>query len=278
MGDSSPVTLTIDPYSIRVTATASSDAGRVRAVNEDSMICEPAIYAVADGMGGHQRGDEASRLVATALVRDLAGTTPPRPTAVVEAIRSAHRDVLDMEAGGGVSGTTLSGVVLVADESDGGLHWMVVNVGDSRVYEWSAGELHQISVDHSAVQEMVDAGEISAFEAEHHPERNVITRAIGIEDFAEPDVWLLPLREHQVFVVCSDGLTKELSDAQIADVLNLDEDNPAERLVSAALSRGGRDNVTVIVVSIDVSRIDGAPDPKLAGSDDVEDTVPRAGA
>ena len=173
-----------------------------------------------------------------------------------------------------MSGTTLAGVVLVAAD-DGALRWMVVNIGDSRVYEWSEGALLQISVDHSAVQELVDAGELTPAEAESSPERNVITRAIGIEDVAEPDVWLLPLRDNQTFLICSDGLTKELSDDQIADVLRLGGDDPAQQLVSAALSRGGHDNVTVVVVSIAVERLDGEVDPLLVGAEYTEDTMPR---
>jgi serine/threonine protein phosphatase PrpC len=275
VGDSNLETVTIDPYSIHFSATASSDAGHRRKINEDAFVSEPMIYAVADGMGGHESGEKASRAVVRALVRDLAGTTPVRASAVVESIRAAHRVVMEIGEPGTVSGTTLSGVVLVADEGDQALRWMVVNVGDSRVYEWSDSALSQISVDHSAVQELVDSGAISAAEAESHPERNVVTRALGIEDYSEPDVWLMPLRDHQTFVICSDGLTKELSDGQIADVLRLDGENPARQLVSAALSRGGRDNVTVVVVSVRVERTDGEADPQLLGTEYSEDTAPR---
>jgi serine/threonine protein phosphatase PrpC len=278
VGDGDVETVTIDPYSIHFSATASSDAGHRRKVNEDAFVSEPMIYAVADGMGGHDGGDRASRSVVRALIRDLAGTTPVRASAVLASIRTAHRKVVEIAGPGSVSGTTLSGVVLVEDEADRALRWMVVNVGDSRVYEWSDAALSQISVDHSAVQELVDSGAISAEDAEDHPERNVITRALGIEDCSEPDVWLMPLRDRQTFVICSDGLTKELSDGQIADVLRLDGENPARQLVSAALSRGGRDNVTVVVVSVRVERTDGEIDPQLVGSEYSEDTAPRGNA
>ena len=116
------------------------------------------------------------------------------------------------EEGTAVAGTTLTGVALV-DAGDGaGFHWMVFNIGDSRVYAWDGRTLEQLSVDHSAVQELVDAGLISAEDAERHPDRNVITRAIGADEVVDPDVWLIPATGRQVFLICSDGLSKEVDD------------------------------------------------------------------
>ena len=148
-----------------------------------------------------------------------------------------------------LAGTTLAGVALVQDSPDRAPHWLVFNIGDSRVYGWNGLVLTQISLDHSAVQELVDDGTISAEQAASHPQRNVITRAIGIDGDREPDVWLLPAGGEQTFVICSDGLTKEMDDRAIESVLAVASDVPvADRLVAAALASGGSDNVTVVVV------------------------------
>ncbi len=155
------------------------------------------------------------------------------------------------EEGTAVAGTTLTGVALV-DAGDGaGFHWMVFNIGDSRVYSWDGRTLEQLSVDHSAVQELVDAGLLRAEDAERHPDRNVITRAIGADEVVDPDVWFIPATGRQVFLICSDGLSKEVDDEQLADILAGDTGHAAGlagELVDAALEHGGRDNVTVIVV------------------------------
>ncbi len=118
---------------------------------------------------------------------------------------------------------------------------MVFNIGDSRVYSWDGRTLEQLSVDHSAVQELVDAGLISADDAERHPDRNVITRAIGADEVVDPDVWLIPATGRQVFLICSDGLSKEVDDAQLADILAGDTGHAAGlagELVDAALEHG----------------------------------------
>jgi len=128
-------------------------------------------------------------------------------------------------AGGGtqlIAGTTLAGVALVVEHPGAAPHWMVFNLGDSRVYRWSgsgSGALERISVDHSVVQELLDAGLIDEDGARRHPERNVITRALGAADEVRAEAWLLPATEPQTFLICSDGLTKELDDARIAELL-----------------------------------------------------------
>lgn len=241
----------------RVSATAASDRGRVRAVNEDTLLSEHPVYVVADGMGGHARGDEASRRAVAALA-DLRGTAPG-PAEVLAAIAAANDSVIAIghepdERPAGLAGTTLTGVVLV----DAGLppvpHWMALNIGDSRVYTWDGRDLRQVSTDHSAVQELVDAGVISPDEARQHPDRNVITKALGVVAELTPDVWLIPLRPGHGFVVCSDGLSKELADVEIAEALARFQPGDrtiAEVLVDLALERGGHDNVSVIVVEVD---------------------------
>ncbi len=241
-----------------------TDVGKVRRVNEDSLVAIPPVFLVADGMGGHARGDAASQAVARVFSRDFSVGEPTTVDAVNSALSRANDDVRALsenaDSGPALSGTTVTGVALVATSASvshdstssvGESHeWMVFNIGDSRVYEWDGTELSQITVDHSAVQELVEAGVISPHEAEVHPDRNVITRAIGAAEWVRPDVWLVPLGTARTFIMCSDGLTKELDDAAIAHILRgTDEvEHVADALVDAALAAGGRDNVTVVVV------------------------------
>ena len=266
--------------------SAQTDVGRVRTMNEDAYLAEAPLYLVADGMGGHARGDAASRAVVETFRRHIEAGKPTSPEQVLDAIHTSNDAVRALSAEGeegtAVAGTTLTGVALV-DAGDGsGFHWMVFNIGDSRVYSWDGRTLEQLSVDHSAVQELVDAGLISADEAERHPDRNVITRAIGADDVVDPDVWLIPATGRQVFLVCSDGLSKEVDDDRLAHILAGDTGHAAGlagELVDAALEHGGRDNITVIVVESELgsTRHDDEttrdrPDG-LARS--TEDTTPR---
>ena len=196
----------------------------------------------------------AQAVVAT-FRRHLEPGVPPTPEQVLDAIHTSNDAVRALsdegEEGTAVAGTTLAGVVLV-DTGDGvGFHWMVFNIGDSRVYSWDGRRLEQLSVDHSAVQELVDAGLISPDDVERHPDRNVITRALGADDVVDPDIWLIPAAGRQMFLVCSDGLTKELDDDRVASILAGHSGHAAGmagELVDAALEHGGRDNVSVVVV------------------------------
>ena len=265
--------------------SAQSDVGRVRSVNEDSFLAEAPVFLVADGMGGHARGDAASRTVVETFRKHLEAGRPSSPEQVLDAIHSSNEAVRALsdegEEGTAVAGTTLTGVALV-DAGDGaGFHWMVFNIGDSRVYEWDGRTLEQLSVDHSAVQELVDAGLIRPDEAERHPDRNVITRAIGADDVVDPDVWLIPATGRQVFLICSDGLSKEVDDERLASILAGDTGHAAGlagELVEAALEHGGRDNVTVIVVESDLGTDDDdetTRDRLGPASRATEDTMPR---
>lgn len=236
-----------------IDVSARTDVGAVRRVNEDSLVARHPLYLVADGMGGHARGDAASQTAAATMARLLPASSTPTPDDVLDAIRSANREVRALSqvgaSGEAVAGTTLSGVVAVRIPSTGESGWLVVNVGDSRVYSWDGRALRQLSHDHSAVQDLVDSGMISPAEAAHHPERNVITRALGAADSVEVDTLLVPVIGRQSFLICSDGVTKELPDEQIARIL---ADSPvgalADVLVEAAVLAGARDNVTAIVV------------------------------
>jgi serine/threonine protein phosphatase PrpC len=235
-----------------VDVSARTDVGAVRQVNEDSYLSQDPVFVVADGMGGHARGDVASRTAVESLSRTLAAGTTPTPDEVITAVDEANAAVRSLsdaeETGAAVAGTTLAGVVRVRVPERAAEEWMVINVGDSRVYGWDGRRLERLTTDHSAVQELIDAGLITSEQAEVHPERNVITRALGAEDFVDTDSSLLPADSAAAFLICSDGLTRELRDETIAEILAGDPYDPAAVLVEAAVAAGGHDNVTVLFV------------------------------
>ena len=235
-----------------------TDVGRVRDVNEDDLLAAPPVFAVADGMGGHDGGDLASRTVVEEL-RRLAGDGYDRAAAaapLVEALARAQQRIADYAAGRRAEGfrsspgTTAVAALLV--EAEAGPAWLVANLGDSRCYRLAHGVLEQVSVDHSLVQQLVDAGQISRSEAAHHPERHVVTRALGGPGTPRPDLFVVPLEEAPRLLLCTDGVNGMIDDALLAAVLR-DVDDPeeaAERLVDEALHAGGRDNATAVVVDV----------------------------
>ena len=229
---------------------ALTDLGKKRRVNEDSVAAIPPFFVVADGMGGHSAGDIASAAVVTRL-GEVQGASFTTGEVIDEALSLALADidsVGDTNALG--TGTTVTGVALtlVDDEPK----WAVFNIGDSRVYQYLHGALERVTVDHSVVQELVDAGLITAEQAETHPDSNIITRAVGFHEKPIPDYRVLDLVDGQRLLVCSDGLTKELTDHGIAHYLEelLTAEQAASGLVEAALANGGRDNVTVLVIDV----------------------------
>lgn len=244
---------------------AATDVGRRRDHNEDSFVVDAPFFVVADGMGGHLAGDRASDAVVRRLSQSGEGPFASRQ-AIQRALLLATADI-ERAAGGNAigAGTTVTGIALVA--SHGQPAALVFNVGDSRTYRVDDGVLRRVTVDHSVVQEMVDAGLLRAEDAESHPDSNVITRAVGFGEPPEPDWWTLPLRTGDRYIVCSDGLTKEIGDAGIARIAAKvgDPQELAERLVGDAVVAGGRDNVTVVVLQVDDAPADA----------DVEDTLPR---
>jgi serine/threonine protein phosphatase PrpC len=231
---------------------ARTDVGRVRPLNEDAHLTRPPLFLVADGMGGHEAGEVASGVTASRLatVADASHDHPASIDALSTEIRSVNADLFAAGETGRTMGTTLAGLAIA--EHSGKPAWLTFNVGDSRVYSWFAGELQQITTDHSFVQELVDSGQLAPTEARTHHQRNVITRALGAEPEVEADYWIRPIRCDEWFVICSDGLTGEVEDDRIAALL-VDAGDPAEaadRLVALALDHGGRDNVTVVVVEV----------------------------
>ncbi|QNO38134.1 serine/threonine-protein phosphatase [Protaetiibacter sp. SSC-01] len=274
--------LAIGDVVVQLRYEGASDVGAVRSANEDSFLAAPPFWIVADGMGGHAHGDLASRSAVEVFDR-LTGDGPVGARAVLAAVKAANAAVVDLRTDS-ISGTTLTGVAIV-DVDGAGPHWMAFNVGDSRTYSWDGRRLEQQSIDHSAVQELIAAGVIAPEEAAGHPQRNVVTRALGAEVEVDPDIWLLPLRGRQTFLLCSDGLTKELSDEEIARIIVFhdqqssrepDGPNLAERLVGAAVAAGGRDNVTVVIVESSVEEAASDPEETVDRDRRLEDTLPRA--
>ena len=226
---------------------AATSTGRVRRVNEDSYLVLPPIFAVADGMGGHDAGEVASAVAIDVLARYARGG-PLSVDAVLAALDEANRAVI----GHGEAqrmGTTVTGLASLVTPA--GSQLMVFNVGDSRVYRLAGDQFGQLTVDHSEVQELVLAGAITPEQARTHPRRNIVTRALGSDFVVRPDHWLLPPLAGDRYLVCSDGLTGELTDEEILPLLLADDpQQAAAALVAAADGAGGHDNTTVIVVDV----------------------------
>ncbi|MDX6555221.1 MAG: family protein phosphatase [Miltoncostaeaceae bacterium] len=243
-----------------VEVTGLTDTGRVRSHNEDRSLAEPSLIAVADGMGGAKAGEVAAE-VAVKAIAEL--RRPPSAAQVRDAIVRANAEIRrmaerDPEKSG--MGTTMTAAVL----DDGKLG--VVHVGDSRAYLWRGRQLRQLTDDHSVVAEMVRRGSLAPEEAEAHPHRNVITRALGAEASVRVDEVSEELREGDIVLVCSDGLSSYVPDGRIAGELveakSLEE--AARRLVNAANAAGGADNVTVVLAR--VGPADEAPSAEAAGA------------
>jgi protein phosphatase len=249
--------------SVALNVASLTDTGLKRATNEDSVLAASPVFLVADGMGGHEAGDRASAAVVAAFeplcgaevgVADIRAALD-RAAAVVEGISAEHRQG---------AGSTVSGVALV--EHEGAPHWLVFNVGDSRVYRHLGNDLVQLTIDHSLGQEMVDAGELRAEDLPSFARRNIITRAIGAADSAA-DSWLLPVLDGERLLLCSDGLSGEVSDEAIRATLTMcgRPESAASALVRRALQAGGRDNVSVVVIDVVAGGMRASRDDDTAG-------------
>lgn len=228
-----------------------TDRGRRRDNNQDAFLARFPLFVVADGMGGHAGGEIASQSTVTALDAMLdAGEVS---SAAIEA--ALHRAVDEIhshpETTDEGTGTTLTGVYLQRTEEDG-WQWISLNIGDSRVYLKRDDRLVQVTTDHSVVQELIASGKISPEEADSHPYSNVITRAVGASELVPPDYVAVDLRDDDRIIICSDGLTKELTDYGILHFLreHADPATAVEAMLDAALENGGRDNVTMIVLRV----------------------------
>jgi protein phosphatase len=222
-----------------------TDVGRQRTANEDSLVVRPPLFAVADGMGGAKAGEVASA-VAVEAVEDAHESSEPAEAQLAGIVREANRRIYELavadESRRGM-GTTLTLAKVHGEEVS------LAHVGDSRAYRLRGGELQQLTRDHSLVAELERSGQITAEAAEHHPQRSIITRALGPEPDVEVDTYTLAGREDDVFLICSDGLTSMISDEEVSSILrsagSLDE--AADALVLAANQSGGKDNITVIL-------------------------------
>jgi len=228
-------------------STGLSHPGRKRRRNEDAWVCHPPLFAVADGMGGARGGEIASRVAATALGESVDGSGETR---VVALIQEANRQVYDRareDSDAAGMGTTIT----VALFEDGIVS--IGHVGDSRAYLIRDRKVDQLTEDHSLVAELVRTGRLSPEEAESHPQRSVITRALGTDPDVDVDSFSVEATPGDLFLICSDGLTSMLDDEAILDVVERNRDDldaAAKELVAAANRNGGEDNITVVFFEV----------------------------
>lgn len=263
----------------RFTWAMRTDIGKRRQRNEDSAVATGTVFVVADGMGGHAAGDLASAAVVSQFDAEHL-TFPVEPEDVYGTLTRASESVSRIsEAATREAGTTVTGVALTDVDSE--LSWLVFNIGDSRVYAQRDGVLVQVTRDHSVVSELVAQGKITPEEAEVHPDRNQILKAIGFDMDPVPDFWSTPVAAGMRILICSDGLTKEVHDSDISAILAAASTpaNAADQLVQAALDNRGSDNITVIVIDTDGDMPVSDAGVRLVDerSSDPEDTLPRDG-
>ena len=264
------------PERMLVQTASVTDTGRRRRHNEDAFVCEPPLFAVADGMGGAQAGEVASNLAAAALREDRAERAGGEER-VDELIQEANRRVYQrqsQDASASGMGTTMT-VALVEDG-----HVAIGHVGDSRAYLIRGHSLEQLTEDHSLVAELVRSGKLSPEEAEGHPQRSVITRALGTDPDVDVDTVSVETRPGDLFLLCSDGLTSMVDDDTILQEIERnrgDLKTAAKALVRAANKGGGEDNITVIFFEIAGSASDSTEHtvtlPEVRSDGDEEDTL-----
>jgi PPM family protein phosphatase len=234
---------------MRLRVGAATDVGKVRTRNEDSYLIDEPLFVVADGMGGHRGGDVASRLTVGTL-QEAQPQRDPSGAALLDAVRSANRIVNERSASDrdlrGM-GTTVTALQASGDSG------RIAHVGDSRAYLLREGALQQLTQDHTLVQQMVDEGNLDADEAERHPARHIMTRALGVDEQVAVDQLTLDLHPGDRILLCSDGLTGMLSADDIRDLMERETDpqQTADALVQLAVERGGEDNVTVVIVDVE---------------------------
>ena len=246
---------------MRVTAAAATDVGLVREGNEDSYLTEGPLFAVADGMGGHRGGEVASQLAVETLEKLFKEGAGDLPDQVQEANRVVfERSVLDRKVAG--MGTTLTAALVEGDRV------RLAHVGDSRAYLLRDGTLRLLTEDHTLVHRMVSEGEISKEEAETHPQRSVLTRALGVDTVVDVDDDSLQVRPGDRLLLCTDGLTSMVSEDEIEDVLRTvpDPQEAAQRLVRVANEAGGVDNTTVVILDFSDDAAAGRPDGQATPS------------
>lgn len=230
---------------------ASSDRGKRRRINEDRYFAAPGVFVVADGMGGHRSGDVASQMAVDYFSRLLPEFPLPavRVESLIGKLNSKMREWAAMNDRLGM-GTTIVAALLVDYEGSQGL--VVINVGDSRCYVSDDAGFRQVTHDHSLVQDLVDAGSITPDQADHHPDRNVVTRAVGVDSTIVADYVFLPPLTDQRLVLCSDGVCGQLSESTIAQIVTSGS-GPAETvhfLIREVLAGNAPDNATAVVIDV----------------------------
>lgn len=229
-----------------VSYAARTDVGKVREHNEDCFSVDAALglFVVADGMGGHASGEIASQIAVDTIIDQVR-----QGSNLIQAIEKAHLDILKgVEHGTGKKGMGTTVVAVQMSENNYTLAW----VGDSRAYEWHEG-IKQISKDHSMVQMLIDSGKITKAEAREHPRKNIIYQNLGAAETHDLQVSVkqgLLYKNHKI-ILCSDGLSDEVEDDQISEIIAAadNDEDAVERLLAAAIYNGGKDNVTAIVIS-----------------------------
>ena len=270
-------------------AAGLTDTGRRRRQNEDAFVCDPPLFAIADGMGGAQAGELASRLAAAAIEEAASAVSDEQD--VVGVVRAANALIFERSLHDPtVAGMGTTATVALVDERAGVL--TLAHVGDSRAYRYRAGGLEQLTTDHSLVAELVRSGRLTEAEAAVHPHRSVITRALGTEADVEVDTHTVDVAPGDLLLLCSDGLSAMVRDEEIARVIEasgLDPHVAVDALVRAANEHGGDDNVTVVVFELvegepaereraSADGDTGSSDPDAVTSESALDDVSRHGA
>ncbi|MVO99227.1 Stp1/IreP family PP2C-type Ser/Thr phosphatase [Paenibacillus lutrae] len=248
---------------------SATDIGRVRSVNEDRAVFQQGIDGfslaiVADGMGGHQAGDVASQMTIDMILEELqslnaAMSVQECEEAVQEAIRQTNRKVFEYASGSDdLQGMGTTAVVLLASRQIA----IVGHIGDSRAYKISGPSILRLTEDHSLVNELLKNGQLTPDEADRHPRRNVITRALGTEPDAQPDIQHLLWEEGDIILLCSDGLSGMVDDQTMLSIIRQgpDLETMAQGLLQAALDAGGDDNITLILIA-------NEPEPASGGDE-----------
>jgi protein phosphatase len=239
-------------------AFSITDIGERRKINQDYVFCQndnignlPNLFIVADGMGGHNAGDYASRFCVEYFTDRIKQSKLSSPVAMIEASVKETNEILRSKA---LEQSELEGMgttFVVATIIDKILY--VANIGDSRLYVIGKEEIRQVTEDHSLVEAMVKQGELNPEEAKVHPNKNIITRALGANDTVEPDFFEVNLEDEDIVLMCSDGLTNMLEDETIAQIIRENQDDlktAAETLVRCANENGGKDNIAIIIIKV----------------------------
>ena len=227
-----------------------SDAGNVRELNEDyaSFIEDERfkIYLVADGMGGHNAGEIASKLAVKSIIRYLLEHSEEDENILLNAVKYANNEIYEISQKNDKCkgmGTTITGCFIKGDMIQ------VVNVGDSCCFSIKDNEIKKVTKDHSWVQELIDAGAITEEEGRVHPKKNIITRALGTNSSVKIDIFNIEKNESSMFLLCSDGLSNEVQKEEMVEIVNRykNVNEACEKLVDLAKARGGKDNITVLL-------------------------------